>query len=75
MPVQKFRSFEEARDALWSEPGTTEHSKRMAWVWSFARRLSPPSFPRGVYRHASIEDANRQREEWERTRAQRRASS
>ena len=64
MPVQKFRSLKEAREALWGEPGDPDHLRRVAWLWTFADRLYPRRFPRGVYRHTSIQEANLQRQEW-----------
>ena len=65
MPVQRFRSFDEAREALWGDAGEPEYLRRVAWLWAFADRLHRRSFPRGVYRFTSIEEANRQREDWE----------
>jgi len=65
MPVQRFRSFEEAREALWGDPGDPEYLRQISWLWAFADRLYPRRFPRGVYRYTSIEEANRQREAWE----------
>jgi hypothetical protein len=65
MPVVKFRSFEEAREALWGEPGDAEHLRRVSWLWAFSDRLYPRRFPHGVYRFASIEEANAQRDAWE----------
>jgi hypothetical protein len=41
--------------------------RRIAAVWRLAARLAPQRFPPGVYRHRSIEEANRQAEEWEAT--------
>jgi hypothetical protein len=34
-------------------------------VWELSERLCPPRFPPGVYKHRSIEDAQRQRDLWE----------
>jgi hypothetical protein len=65
MPVQKFRSFDEAREALWGEPGEPGYLRRIAWLWAFADRLYPRRFPRGVHRFASIEEANLQSQGWE----------
>jgi hypothetical protein len=65
MPVKKFRSFEEAREALWGEPGDPGYYRRLAWLWAFSERLYPLRFPKGVHRFASIEDANLQRQIWE----------
>jgi hypothetical protein len=65
MPVQKFRSFEEAREALWGDPRDPEYFRRLAWLWAFSDWLAPKRFPHGVYRFKSIEEANLQREAWE----------
>jgi hypothetical protein len=65
MPVQKFRSFDEARRALWGDPGDPAYLRRVAWLWAFADRLHPRRFPHGVYRYASIEEANLERRAWE----------
>lgn len=66
MPVQKFRTFDEAREALWGEPGSPEHLRRVAWLWAFGRKLSPRRYPAGVHRYRSIQEAGRARERWER---------
>lgn len=65
MPIQKFRSLGEAREALWGRPGDPDHLRRVAWLWAFSDWLYPLRFPRGVYRFATIEEANHQREAWE----------
>ena len=65
MPVRKFRSLQEMEDALWRQPGDPELSRAIASVWEFARRTCPRSFPRGVFKHRTIEDAERQREQWD----------
>lgn len=65
MPVRKFRSLQEMEDSLWREPGDPELWRAISAVWRFAARTVPQRFPPGVYRHQSIEDAERQREEWD----------
>ena len=65
MPVVKFHSFEEAREALWGEPGDPAYLQRISWLWAFCDRLYPRRYPRGVYRFTSIEEANAQRDAWE----------
>lgn len=65
MPVRKVRDLRELEDALWREPGDPQLAKAIASVWSFAARTCPLRFPPGVYRHRTIEDAERLREQWE----------
>jgi len=65
MPVRKFRSVEEMEDSTWRQPGDPDLWRAIASVWSFAARTFPKRFPPGVYRHRSIEDAQRQRDLWD----------
>lgn len=71
MPVQRFRSHEDARRALWCDRDDPGLHRRIARLWATARRLMPPSIPRGLRKFRSIEEANREREQWvaERVRA------
>jgi len=64
MPIKKFRDISEMTDA-WLEPGSPELATAIRNVWDFARRVCPKHFPRGVYKHRSIEDAEALREQWE----------
>lgn len=63
MPVRRFRRVEDMEDTLWRErgPGLFAAIRR---VWDFAARTVQPRFPRGVYRHRSIEEMNAQDEAW-----------
>src|SRR5215207_4838721 len=65
MPVRKFRSLQAMKDSLWREPGDPQLMRVIAAVWDFAARTCPSRFPPGVYRHRTIEDAQRQRDLWE----------
>ena len=65
MPVRKFHDVEQMEDTLWREPGDPDLLRAIAAVWDFAERTVPRSFPPGVYRHATIEEANRLRDAWE----------
>jgi hypothetical protein len=65
MPVRKFRSVEEMGDELWRPAGSPELARAIARVWRFAARTTARSFPPGVYKHRSIEEAQLQRELWE----------
>jgi hypothetical protein len=62
MPIQRFNSFEEARQALVCEPGTEEHLRRLKALWSRSSRLAPRTFPGGVFKFRSIEEANADRD-------------
>ena len=64
MPLQRFRDFDEARRALWIEPGDPELVPRIRRLWTFARRLAPGVAPRGIRRFRTIEEANRDRDAW-----------
>jgi hypothetical protein len=58
MPVRKFRSFEEARRALWTAPGDPTLLERMKRLGELAR---VPQRPRGVFRFRSLEEAKGKR--------------
>ena len=65
MPVRKFRDVSEMEDATWREPGDPELFRVIRELWAFSERVCDPHFPPGVYRHRSIEDAERLRDTWE----------
>lgn len=65
MPVKKIQNLQEMEDSLWHEPGDPALWRAIRRVWSFAARTCPRRFPPGVYKHRSIEEAQRQREIWE----------
>jgi hypothetical protein len=62
--IKKFRSFEEADDALHCFELDQEYFERIAQLWYFVDRLCPRDYARGIFRYRSIEEANRQAEEW-----------
>lgn len=64
MPVRKFRTLQDMEDSLWREPGP-ELWRAIDAVWSFAAETCPRRFPPGVYRHRTLEEAQRQRDLWE----------
>ena len=66
MPVFKYRSIEETPDETWRTPGDPALYRALAQLWSASRRMRPRRFPPGVTKHRSIEDMNRQRDEWDR---------
>jgi len=54
MSVRRFRSFEEARQALWTEPGDPALLERLKRLGELAR---PVDRPRGVFRYRTIGEA------------------
>lgn len=64
MPIQRFHSSEEAREALWVRRDDPRLVPRIRSLWAFASRLAPGAAPRGVRRFRSSEDAQRDRDDW-----------
>lgn len=64
MPIQRFHSSEEAREALWVRHADPRLVPRIRSLWAFASRLAPGTAPRGVRRFRSFEEAQRDRDEW-----------
>lgn len=60
MPVQKFRSFDEASRALAARKPTAGPTleSRVASLWAFSAALTAPLGFRGVRKYASIDEAN-----------------
>ncbi len=67
MPVYKYRGVEEVEDGAWREPGDPGLFRAIRATWELARRTTQPTFPPGVYKHASIEKAEELREAWGQT--------
>jgi hypothetical protein len=65
MPVQKFKTFEEAEKSLWNLKPDDAYVARVAELWEFANKLNPISYPKGVFKFKTIEEANKHREEVE----------
>jgi len=65
MPVYKYRDVSEMPDDTWHEKGSPELFRAIRATWEFAQRVTRPRFPPGVYKHRSIEDAERLRDAWE----------
>jgi hypothetical protein len=67
MPIERFRSHEEARLAQWMAPDDPRLLERIRRWWRTAARLSPVTPPRGVQRFRNMEEANAARDAWPRT--------
>ena len=64
MPLQRFRDFEEAREALWMRRDDPQLVPRIRALWAFASRLAPGPAPRGVRKYESMEAAAADRDAW-----------
>jgi hypothetical protein len=72
MPVRRCQSLAEMEESVWLDQDDPRLWPTIASVWALSRRLCPVRFPPGVYRHRSIEDANRLTEAWEAENVRRR---
>ena len=59
MPVQRFRSFEEAERALWRKPFDPENLRILASITTTLRRLGGWTLPKGVFKYRSAEEADK----------------
>jgi hypothetical protein len=74
MPVYRYHSFEEAERAMWRKPGDPRNGRITAWIWAFSAALLGPAQhmdfgQRGLKKFRSIEEANADRERWEKERS------
>jgi hypothetical protein len=70
MPIQKFRSFDDDRRALWISAQQPNLLTRIKGLWTFSAHLLPLQSPRGVRKFRSIEAANQERDQWVTQRVQ-----
>jgi hypothetical protein len=63
-PIQRFRTFEEAEEALWCFEPDVAYWKRVKRLFALAERLRPRRCPRGIFRYRTINEANREATEW-----------
>jgi hypothetical protein len=66
MPVRKYRHVGEMDRDIWYRRGDPQLFRAMKAVWNLWQTLAKPTFPPGVYRFRSVEDASEQRKVWER---------
>lgn len=65
MPVSRFRTFDEAAQALWIDRGDPSLVPRIRALWSRSRQLTPGEPPpRGFRRFRTMGEAGEERERW-----------
>lgn len=64
MPVQKFRTHDEARQALWKTSDDPRLLPTLIGLFDFSRRLARVRPVAGLRRFRSLEEAQRERDGW-----------
>lgn len=64
MPVYKFKTFEEARNALLVKNPDENYYRMLSGFYETFGKLFNRKFPHGVYRFKTIEEAQKQKEDW-----------
>jgi hypothetical protein len=57
MPIQKFKSLEEAEKALWNLTPDGEYYNKVRAFYKLFSKLSKFSYPKGVYKFRNLEEA------------------
>jgi hypothetical protein len=65
MPVRRLRSLIEAEQDAWLDRDDPHLWAAIETVWELAGRLYSRRFPPGVHKHRTIDELNRQTEEWD----------
>ena len=65
MPVYKYKTFEEADQALWNLNPDEIFFRKIHELFILAVKLNPVIYPRGVFKYKTFEEAQEQRLEWE----------
>jgi hypothetical protein len=61
MPVQKFRTFDEAAKALWNFSPTSHYYQTVHSLYRLASRFIAVSHSRGIYKFRTFDEAERHR--------------
>lgn len=66
MPIRKFRTIEEMNAAdseLWCAEPDAAYYQRVRKLWETSARLNPRTYPRGVFKFRTQEEAQAQRDQ------------
>ena len=65
MPIEKFRSFAEAEEALWCKLPDAAYYQRLRRFWRGVAKLSSQRlYPHGITRYKSASEAASKMDEW-----------
>ncbi len=67
MPVQKFRTLEEMNAAdrdMWCDEPDDAYLERVRQLWRRSALLNPRSYPKGVRKYRTLEEAQAERDRW-----------
>ena len=64
MPVQKFKTFLEAEEALWQYEPDEAYYKSIKELFILSQKLNPTQFPKGIFKFKTLKEANQQKMEW-----------
>lgn len=64
MPVYKYKSLREARDALLIKNPDGNYYKMLSGFYETFGKLFTKKFPHGVYKFKTIKEAQKQKEQW-----------
>jgi hypothetical protein len=62
--LQKFRSHEEAEQALICPRPDSAYFEKLAGLYELWDSLIPRTYPRGVFKYRTIEEANEESQRW-----------
>ena len=65
MPVQKFKSYQDAREALWCFSPDDQYYQQIKEFWYTVSCLRPMRrYPHGVSKFKSVDEASAKMDEW-----------
>jgi hypothetical protein len=64
MPVIRYKSFEQAQEALWHYQTGGEYYRQIANLFDFYDKLNSRAYPSGIFKYKNIEAFDRQKAAW-----------
>ncbi len=64
MPVYKYKTYQEARDALIVKNPDEKYYQMLSGFYETFGKIFTKRFPHGVFKFKTIEEAQKQKEDW-----------